>query len=193
MVVYAAIPTTGLPSPDAAEYASFLQFAATTGQTPGDGIGQLPPGYLPMTSANDLGAFANYTTEAATDVGAQKGQVPLLIPAAAAPPTTTTVPQAAPDASLPEGSGNEPGLTLDSPLSARLGLFAPPTGTATVTATKTKLPLGLEAVSSISLGKTPSSGVWVDGLFVILVVGVALLGAFSAPLALLFGRWRKRW
>jgi hypothetical protein len=35
MLVYAAIPTTGLPAADAADYASFLQFAATSGQVPG--------------------------------------------------------------------------------------------------------------------------------------------------------------
>src|SRR5262249_9786249 len=32
MVVYAAVPTTGLPSADAAEYATLLRFAATNGQ-----------------------------------------------------------------------------------------------------------------------------------------------------------------
>ena len=35
MVVYAAVPTKGLPTADAAEYAAFLEFAAADGQTPG--------------------------------------------------------------------------------------------------------------------------------------------------------------
>ncbi|MGA2529214.1 MAG: hypothetical protein ABSG36_08660 [Acidimicrobiales bacterium] len=96
MVVYAAIPTSGLPAVDASDYASLLQFAATTGQTPGLGVGQLPPGYLPMTEANGLGALANYTWAVAADVAAQNGQVPLvtadLAAAGSSPTTTTTVP-----------------------------------------------------------------------------------------------------
>ena len=56
MVVYAAVPTSGLPSgTDAKDYASFLRFVAGPGQHPGRGVGQLPPGYLPLTKANGLG------------------------------------------------------------------------------------------------------------------------------------------
>ena len=62
MVVYAAIPTSGLPAQAAADYANILTFAAGPGQTPGDGIGQLPPGYLPLTAADGLGGLAAYTT-----------------------------------------------------------------------------------------------------------------------------------
>ena len=58
MVVYAAVPTSGLSPTDAADYASLLEFAVSTGQTPGSGVGQLPPGYLPLTQADGLGALA---------------------------------------------------------------------------------------------------------------------------------------
>ena len=44
LVVYAAVPTSGLTATDAQDYADLLKFAATTGQTPGPGVGQLPPG-----------------------------------------------------------------------------------------------------------------------------------------------------
>jgi hypothetical protein len=89
MVVYAAVPTSGLPAADAQAYSSLLNFAATTGQTQGYGVGQLPPGYLPLTAADGLGALASYTQAAATDVAAQNGQVPSLTATASATPTTT--------------------------------------------------------------------------------------------------------
>jgi len=85
MVEYAQIPTTGLPATDAADYDTFLQFAATTGQVPGTGNGQLPNGYLPLSAANGLGSLASYTAAAAAAVGGQKGVVPPLVVAATAP------------------------------------------------------------------------------------------------------------
>ena len=69
MLVYADVPTSDLPKlhhqeVDARDYANFVRFAATTGQQPGGGVGQLPPGYLPMTAANHLGAEASYSRAA---------------------------------------------------------------------------------------------------------------------------------
>ncbi len=54
MVVYAAIPTRGLPKRDALDYSKLLTFAAGPGQHPGTAQGDLAPGYLPMTKANGL-------------------------------------------------------------------------------------------------------------------------------------------
>jgi hypothetical protein len=85
MLVYADVPTKDLPtvkgkgSLDAADYAEFLKFAATSGQQPGAGVGQLPAGYLPMTAANHLGSEASYTVRAASAVAAQKGAIPSLV------------------------------------------------------------------------------------------------------------------
>lgn len=76
MIVYAAVPTSGLQPADAADLAALLTFAAGPGQTPGDGVGQLPAGYLPLTAADGLGDLAAYTKAAAADVAAQNGQVP---------------------------------------------------------------------------------------------------------------------
>jgi hypothetical protein len=76
MLVYADIPTQGLPAADASEYASFLDYVAGPGQDPGTGIGQLAPGYLPMTAADNLCTEDAYTVEAAAAVAAQKGTVP---------------------------------------------------------------------------------------------------------------------
>jgi hypothetical protein len=75
MLISVDVPTSGLPARDATRYAQFLQFVATTGQTPGLGNGQLPPGYLPMTAANGLGQQAQYTRAASAAVAAQSGGV----------------------------------------------------------------------------------------------------------------------
>jgi phosphate ABC transporter phosphate-binding protein len=79
MVVYADVPTQGLPAADAADYAKLLSFAAGSGQDPGTAQGQLPNGYLPLTAANGLGAMADYTQRAAAAVAAQHGDVPALV------------------------------------------------------------------------------------------------------------------
>jgi hypothetical protein len=96
MVVYAAVPTQGLAAQSAQDYSELLRFAAASGQVPGLEVGQVPPGYLPLTKANGLGALASYTTAAAADVAAQNGKVPPLVPTSGShhppPPTTTTVP-----------------------------------------------------------------------------------------------------
>jgi hypothetical protein len=61
MVVYASVPTQGLPKQDAKDYAGLLSYVAGKGQRQGQAVGELPPGYLPMTSANGLGSLAGYT------------------------------------------------------------------------------------------------------------------------------------
>jgi hypothetical protein len=76
MLLSADVPTRGLPPADATNYGKYLTFAATTGQTPGFDVGQLPAGYLPMTAANGLSAEVAYTEAAAADVAAQNGQTP---------------------------------------------------------------------------------------------------------------------
>jgi hypothetical protein len=73
MVVYAAIPTTGLDSPTATKLATFLTYAVGAGQTPGQDIGQLPSGFLPLTAADGLAALVAYTKQAAQLVAAQHG------------------------------------------------------------------------------------------------------------------------
>ena len=76
LVVYADVPTSGLPTELAGQLSNFLTFAAGAGQVAGYGNGQLPPGYVPMTAAAGLSKLTAYTTEAAADVLAQNGLVP---------------------------------------------------------------------------------------------------------------------
>ena len=90
MVVNAEIPTTGLSSTDATNLAKFLRFAAGPGQQPGTGIGQLPAGYLPMTSADGAGALVAYTNAAADAVAAQSGNARPVVPGTAPSPAAST-------------------------------------------------------------------------------------------------------
>ena len=89
MVVYAAVPTSGLPHQDAQDFASFIDFAVGPGQELGYNVGQLPPGYLPLTADSHLASLAAYSDLAALDVAAQNGEVP---PVDGATPPPTTVP-----------------------------------------------------------------------------------------------------
>jgi hypothetical protein len=90
MLVYAAVPTQGLATADAKNYAVLLRYAAQALQAPGTGQGKLPPGYLPMTAANGLGAQAHYTVVAADAVAAQRGAVPALDAQVPPPPSGST-------------------------------------------------------------------------------------------------------
>ncbi|MCW2857946.1 MAG: hypothetical protein JWR52_3561 [Marmoricola sp.] len=120
--VYADIPTRGLTAADASKFASFLTYAAGTGQTPGLLNGQLPPGYLPLTRANGLAALAGYTARAALAVKAQKGFVPSLD---AADDVTTPTSQGGTGPSSP--SAPVPGATPGSPTgSPAVGAAAAP-------------------------------------------------------------------
>ena len=93
LLMSADVPTTGLPQPDATEYGQYLSFAATAGQIQGAGVGQLPPGYVPLTAADGLGAQVAYTQAAVADIAAQNGKVPPLIPGSATiPPSQQTAP-----------------------------------------------------------------------------------------------------
>ena len=135
MVVYADVPTSGLPRTDAAHLATFLKFAAGAGQQPGLGFGQLPPGYLPMTAANGLGSMAAYSAAAATYVAAQSGTVPSVTAPAAyvAPPPargstgggTSPAPGPARQSTPPAASTSpQPTPSTTSPTAVALGTTA---------------------------------------------------------------------
>ncbi|MEY2472886.1 MAG: hypothetical protein QOK28_2215 [Actinomycetota bacterium] len=80
MVVYAQAPTEGLKNDDAGRIATFLDFAATDGQKSGTEVGELAPGYVPLTEANGLGGLSSYTHNAANAVRLQQASVPAVIP-----------------------------------------------------------------------------------------------------------------
>ncbi|HTR70010.1 MAG TPA: hypothetical protein VMH41_07250 [Mycobacteriales bacterium] len=76
MLVSESVPSAGLSSEAASAFAQQLSFAAKAGQTPGNSFGDLPPGYLPMTAANGLGAESAYTARAAQAVSDQQCEIP---------------------------------------------------------------------------------------------------------------------
>jgi hypothetical protein len=88
MLLSLAVPTTGLDPHTAHALSQLLTYAATSGQTRGLAVGQTPPGYLPLTAANGLGAERAYTLAAAQVVQAQSGAT--LLPSHPVVPATVT-------------------------------------------------------------------------------------------------------
>ncbi|HTW21043.1 MAG TPA: hypothetical protein VME70_12630 [Mycobacteriales bacterium] len=177
MVVYTSIPTSGIPAEDAKDYAAFLRYAVGAGQKPGLGVGELPPGYLPLTKANGLGQLAGYTDAAADAVAAQKGARPALTgnPAPGSSPSRTPTPTA-----TQGGSGLVP------PVSS-------PPATSTPTPANSPTVATSPSTSQVSLGRTLGIPLGGGGLVVVVVLFLAVLGGLSAPGAYLLGRKLGRW
>ena len=72
------VPTSGLSPQDAERYATLIRYMSGSGQVPGYNVGQLPPGFLPLTTANGMARFVSYSQRAAQAVEEQKGFVPSL-------------------------------------------------------------------------------------------------------------------
>jgi hypothetical protein len=193
MVVYLAVPTTGLGKTVAADLATVLQFAAGPGQTRGSGVGQLPAGYLPLTSQYGLAALSAYTATAAEAVATQSGKVPPLIPTK--PVTTTTVPT---------------GRTVPTVTTTTLA----PSNTSTTTvvsSTGTTVPSSRskggssDSAGSRSSGAAPAPAgpiaafdavdarLWLEGFPVVVPVAFAVLGALAVPTVFRRGRRLGRW
>jgi hypothetical protein len=188
MMVYATVPTTGLPATDAKDYAALLRFAATAGQTPGLGVGQLPQGYLPMTAANGLGSLAGYTMAAASAVAAQQGAEPTLTGHPA--PGTHQSHHVSPTPSPSGGSGDGPPTVPPNS-----GSSIPPASNPGPSSTSGQSPPVTTPPSStpVSLGRTLGVDLGGAGLVVVLVSGIAVLGLAAAPAVYVVGRKRGRW
>ncbi|WP_382306405.1 hypothetical protein [Herbiconiux sp. UC225_62] len=81
------------------DYANFIEYAVTSGQEPGTGLGQLPAGYAPLPQG-----WRNQALSAAATIqaGPQKAQP---TPRPTAPPKTAAPPAAAPAAAPPAVPG----------------------------------------------------------------------------------------
>ena len=191
LVVYAAIPTSGLPAAAATDYADLLTFAAGPGQTPGEGVGQLPPGYLPLTAANGLGGLAAYTVAAAADVAAQNGQVP--------PLTSSSGGSGGGSDSSSSGGGS---AAYSPNAFGGNGLFvstfvASPATLATEAAAANARAADAKAhsvkIGFIRIPNLADTVLWIRGLPVGFVLTLALLVALAAVTTLFLGRRRHRW
>ena len=165
MVVYADIPTKGLPTDEAARYATLLKLASASLQEPGATNGHLPDGYLPITAANGLGGMQSYTAAAASAVEAQHGFVPAPTKARATAPGTT-----APGRPSPGSRGGATRSSGPRPLSSSV---APrPTGRYPTIATGSSSPSTKTVAATSSLAG--------QAIPVVLLVAVASVVASAA-------------
>jgi hypothetical protein len=172
MFVYADVTATGLPAKDAAAYADLLRYLAGPGQVRGEGSGQLPDGYLPLTATNGLGALAAYTLKAADTVSAQ-GRL-----ATPTPPGSTSPPNSHPAAGSSAAAGS--GSTSATPPSASAG--------ASSTAVPKVTPSGSPSLRS--LGNTKGSSTDAARNLLILLIGLLLLGPVLVPASVIIVRRR---
>jgi hypothetical protein len=190
MVVYAAVPTTGLPATDSKDYASLLSYVAGKGQTSGLGVGDLPPGYLPLTKANGLGALAGYTLAASKAVAAQQGKLPSLT-GHPAPGTTTRTSSPTPTPTSTSTSTSTSSVGSATPGGARVTI--PPVAAVSSAPIPQPSVASPPPSTSVSLGRTLGINLGGGGLVVVLVMGLAVLGAVGAPTTYFVGRKRGRW
>lgn len=187
LLIYAAIPTSGLPATAAADYAALLTFAAGPGQTPGGGAGQLPPGYLPLTAGNGLGGLVTYTLAAAQDIAAQNGQIPSLTSVSGNGSAAGSS-----SGSAPLGAGDFDGNSffVQSLLGSATYLATGPNSPAAkAAAAKAKA----ASVGFISIPNLADTVLWIRSLPVALIFTLALLFALTMLAALFLGRQRRRW
>lgn len=88
MVIYAMVPTGGIGKKKAQKIAQWLDYVANQGQQSGYGVGQLPPGYLPLTAK-----MRAQTLKAASEVLHQTGNAGKK---ASATPAATAAPKPEP-------------------------------------------------------------------------------------------------
>ena len=190
MLVYAAIPTTGLPTTDAKDYGSLLRFMATGGQTVGEGVGQLPPGYLPLTTSDGLAALVDETLAAANDVAAQNGQVPTIGGSTPSQPTPTLAQEAATAPSPTGGAEGDDQYPDGSSATGQASSGHSSLGTVGPTGRRhpPRRSPGLQ-----SLGRTFALALWTGDALLLLLLGAGLFGAVAVPLVYLEGRRRGRW
>jgi hypothetical protein len=127
MVIYAMVPTSGVPAAKAAKIAQFLDFVADSGQQPGNGPGQLPPGYLPLPArlrAETLAAAAKVADQAGRARHDAGGASPISATPSATP-TPTPTPTPSPSASASASAEIRLGYAAN-PASSGIGRYALP-------------------------------------------------------------------
>jgi len=168
-VTYAMTKPLALDSLARSEYAAFLQFATTNGQTPGLEIGQLPRGYLPLPQS--LRDQAARVIDSVLHLEATPITTTTTVPATVPATVPTTRPRSAPN--------NPPtGATPLIPETA-----APVSDTTTTTApepTATTTPVATAPPTTIPTFFTPTTSEGRSRLVVPAAGGVAALSALGA-------------
>ena len=179
MIVHATARLTGLPTADAGHLAQFVRVASTEGQVVGSANGELPEGYLSITSSGSTAALYASSQAVATAFEAQTGVVaaPASNPTATPTPTPTPAPTAGPTTS----AGT-------SPLVTAIGGAAPAAGMPTVGDVASTPVDGLAAESAPEAAvAAPATTTMVQrstaaGAVIPATLGVVLAGAAGAPL-----------
>ncbi len=196
MLVSTAIPTEGLPKVDAADYATFLSFAAGAGQTPGGGAGELPAGYLPLTSSNGLGAEQHYTQVAAQYVAAQNGKVPDLTSPKAlpSPVASSTSPSPSPrthtTSTAPADSTAASSVNAPAPTSDAASAPSAP-GTSAAPSPSGSSPAATPASSAVAVGATQAINAGLIGTILPVLALIGLAAGLGAPALRRFARRRS--
>jgi hypothetical protein len=175
------VPTKGLSSGVAADYAKLLTYAATNGQVRGFGSGQLPPGYLPMTKADNLGGLASYTLRAAASVKAQAGGLPPLVAA-------NTKGQQGNTGNGNGNGGNPVGSGSTSPGGS--GVTPPATGSSSPAPTLPG-PTVAPPAAAAPVGRTAAFFSSVAGLVLPALLALAIVAGLLAPLITRFFGGRR--
>ena len=113
MSVYAAVNPSLLDAGLRQIYSNFIRFAASQGQTPGTDLGQLPPGYAPLSEGNVAQAM-----QVASLVSQGLTTIPTVVPTdvpTASPSVTTDLPTSS---ATPTVQGNGSHLVLGLPTGA---------------------------------------------------------------------------
>ena len=189
MLVYADVPTSGLGAADATAFGQLLSFAAGDGQVPGPSIGRLAPGYLPMTAANGMAALAAYTASAATDVTAQNGTVPPLVPGAPRPPPAARSSRTpAAGSSAAGGGGGNPAQS--EPAGGPAGTTSRTSAPSVAKSSPAKP--APSAVSAAPVGATVGLRSQLGSIVFILLLALMLVGPVFAPITVYASRRRSR-
>ncbi|SDJ47056.1 hypothetical protein SAMN05444157_3519 [Frankineae bacterium MT45] len=171
MLIYADVPTTGLAPSDAGKLATLLRFAATAGQSPGLDNGELPPGYLPITKANNLGNLEDYTLKAADAVNNQVGFVPA---PSGHDPAPTSIPTTSVDAASVVAQPPPAAVSVPKPAAEPVPAGAAPAAQAVA-------PQPLTTLASQRV-QTADISSMLARIFLPVLCGIVLLAAIAAPL-----------
>lgn len=181
MLTYAAVPAPGLSAQLCKDYAAFITYGTTAGQTSGTALGDLPPGYAPL----DPELVAEAKTAAATIV-AQCGKAN----------TSTSTPTTPLVTSTPSSSsaGSNPAPTATNVASAAM-----PTSAATSASAPTlgglqtpSLPTGASGTTEPA-ARTAAVELSSSRLAIPILIGLGLVAVVAARWTdVLFRRARRR-
>jgi len=171
-LTYAAVRPFALDDDAREQYAAFLDHAAGPGQTPGQKLGQLPPGYLPLPAA-----LAQVTAAVADDLRTLEPPAPPPADGTTPPATPVaggTVSSSSPSPEPAADSGTPPPVEVFSraPSSTDADAAAPPAATDPVA----EAPVRATPISQL----TPGFPVGIGRYAVAAVAAIALAAALAA-------------